>query len=215
MNLTNTSFVPLAEWIGRLAVFCIFVVMKTTKIVLLVLWIGLLLFCLGYAIYNPGFFTAQGLQKFLEQFGGQMLLVYLLLSLIRGLALVPSTPLIVAGSLVFSDNLHLVLLISMLGVIFSATVVYFFSNFMGFDQFFQRRFPKQIQTVRNRLNHRYGFFYVLGWAFFPLVPTDIVCYVAGTIKMNFFKFLMALFVGEIILVAIYVYGSSYLFSWLI
>ncbi len=188
--------------------------MKTTKIILWTLWVSLLLFCLGYAIYNPTFFTPQGLKRFLEQFGNQMLLVYFLLSLVRGLALVPSTPLVVAGSLIFADNLSLVWLISMIGIIFSAVVVYYFSNFMGFDQFFQRRFPKQIQTVQKRLNHRYGFFYVSAWTFFPLVPTDIVCYVAGTIKMNVFRFLAALFIGEAILVSLYVYGSGYLFSWL-
>lgn len=189
--------------------------MKTTRIVMLALWVGLLLFCLGYALYDPAFFTPEGLQKFLMQFGSYMLWMYLLLSLIRGLALVPSTPLVVAGSLIFADNLHLVLVISMIGVLFSATVVYYFSDFMGFDHFFQRRFPKQIQIVRNRLNRPNGFFYVLGWSFFPFVPTDIICYVAGTIKMNIFRFLTALFLGEIVLVSIYVYGSSFLFSWLV
>lgn len=188
--------------------------MKLTRTIAFVIWLTLLLFCLGYAIYNPTFFTPQGLQQFLQQFEHQMLLVYLLLSLIRGLVLVPSTPLVVAGSLIFPQNLLMVLSISMTGIIFSATIVYYFSNFMGFAQFFQRRFPKQIQTISKRLNHRNGFFYVLGWAFFPLVPTDIVCYVAGSIRMNIVKFLSALFLGEIILVAAYVYGSSFLFSWL-
>ena len=189
--------------------------MKLTKTIVFIFWIGLLLFCLGYAIYNPNFFTAKGLQNFLQQFEHQMLAVYLFLSIVRGFALVPSTPFIVVGSLMFPEQLFIVVIISLAGIIFSATLIYYFSNFMGFDQFFQRKFPKQIQAVSNRLNHRYGFFYVLGWAFFPLVPTDLICYVAGTIKMNIFRFLSAIFLGELVLVSIYVYGSNFLFSWLV
>lgn len=188
--------------------------MKLSKTIAFVLWAGLLLFCLGYAIYNPHFFTAKGLHDFLQQFEHQMLAVYLFLSIVRGFALIPSTPFVVAGSLMFPAQLLMVVVISMAGIIFSAMLIYFFSHFMGFDQFFQRKFPKQIRAVNNRLNHRYGAFYVLGWAFFPLVPTDLICYVAGTIKMNIFRFLAAIFLGELVLVSIYVYGSNFLFSWL-
>lgn len=189
--------------------------MKFTKRIIFALWIGLLLCCIGYAFYNPTFFTAEGLRAFFQQFEQHILLIYILLSLVRGLALFPSTPFVIAGSLLFPQQSLLVVVISMIGILFSAVLLYYFSQFMGFDAFFQRKFPKQILKVRKRLNHRYGFFYVLGWAFFPLVPTDIVCYVAGTIRMNIASFLAAIFLGELILVNLYVYGSSFLFAWLV
>ncbi|WP_299459185.1 VTT domain-containing protein [uncultured Microscilla sp.] len=189
--------------------------MKIVKRIVFALWVGLLLFCLGYAIYHPQFFTAEGLQTFFQQFEQHILLVYVLLSIVRGLALFPSTPFVIAGSLLFPHQPLMVVVISMAGILFSAVLIYYFSQFMGFDAFFQRKFPHQILKVRKRLNHRYGFFYVLGWAFFPLVPTDIVCYVAGTIRMKILSFLAAIFLGELILVNLYVYGSSFLFSWLV
>lgn len=189
--------------------------MKFTKKIIFALWISLLLSCIGYAFYNPHFFTAEGLKTFFQQFEQYILLVYVLLSLVRGFALFPSTPFVIAGSLLFPQQPLLVVTVSMVGILFSAILLYYFSQFMGFDAFFQRKFPHQILKVRKRLNHRYGFFYVLGWAFFPLVPTDIVCYVAGTIRMNIVRFLSAIFFGELILVNLYVYGSSFLFSWLV
>jgi uncharacterized membrane protein YdjX (TVP38/TMEM64 family) len=53
-------------------------------------------------------------------------------------------------------------------------------------------------------------FFVVLWAFFPLVPTDAVCYVAGSIRMNFLKFIAAIFVGEVFLCSLYIFGAGHL-----
>jgi uncharacterized membrane protein YdjX (TVP38/TMEM64 family) len=55
------------------------------------------------------------------------------------------------------------------------------------------------------LEHPLGFFFVALWAFFPLVPTDLVCYVAGTTKMNYLKFILAVCAGELILCSFYIF----------
>jgi uncharacterized membrane protein YdjX (TVP38/TMEM64 family) len=46
--------------------------------------------------------------------------------------------------------------------------------------------------------------FVAGWSFFPLVPTDVICYVAGMMKMPFYKMMLGLFIGEMVLVTAYV-----------
>ena len=57
-----------------------------------------------------------------------------------------------------------------------------------------------------------GFWIVVGWSLFPFVPTDIVCYVAGTLRMQLGKFMLGVTIGEIPIVAFYVAGGTWLFS---
>ena len=53
---------------------------------------------------------------------------------------------------------------------------------------------------------------VVGWAMFPFVPTDIICYVAGTFRMHSGKFLLGITLGEIPIVAFYVSSGTLLFA---
>ncbi len=93
----------------------------------------------------------------------------------------------------------------MTGILISSAMIYYFSDYLGFSKFFERHKPAQTEKMKQRLNHPLGVLFVTVWSFFPLVPTDLVCYVAGTTKMNFAKFISAVFVGEIILCSVYVF----------
>jgi membrane protein YqaA with SNARE-associated domain len=46
------------------------------------------------------------------------------------------------------------------------------------------------------------------WSFAPVVPTDVICYVAGTVRMNFLKFVSAMTLGEGIIVGLIIYGGK-------
>ncbi len=62
-----------------------------------------------------------------------------------------------------------------------------------------------------RLGSPYSTLFVLVWSFFPLVPTDLICYVAGIVKMPFKYLLIGVVVGESILVYCYVFlGAEFL-----
>ena len=49
----------------------------------------------------------------------------------------------------------------------------------------------------------------MAWSAFPFVPTDLICYVAGTLRMNFTRFAL----GELPVISLYVWAvdsaSSY------
>jgi uncharacterized membrane protein YdjX (TVP38/TMEM64 family) len=47
---------------------------------------------------------------------------------------------------------------------------------------------------------------------FPFVPTDAICYVAGTFRMHIGKFLLGVMLGEIPIVAFYVMGGTWFFG---
>lgn len=103
----------------------------------------------------------------------------------------------------------LVLLISISGILVSSTLIYFCSDLLGFTDYFETKHAKAVEKIRHRLETPIGFLFVLLWAFFPLVPTDAVCYVAGTTRMAFAKFLVAVFLGEIVLCSFYIFLGGY------
>jgi uncharacterized membrane protein YdjX (TVP38/TMEM64 family) len=99
----------------------------------------------------------------------------------------------------------------MTGILISSSLIYFFSETLGFAEYFEHRNPAALVRIRRRLEHPSGLAFVALWAFFPLVPTDAVCYVAGTTKMSFPRFISAVFLGELVLCSIYVFTGSTLF----
>ena len=173
------------------------------------LWVLALLFFLIAFIKDPNIVSPEVLIRFIRRYEDTMLLVYIIVSLVRGFFLIPSTPFVIGGALLFPDQLLMVLLISMLGIMVSATSLYYFSDLLGFSQYLEKKHPKGVQTWKTRLKQPNAAFLVFGWALFPLVPTDLICYVAGIVKMPFKYLFIGVFAGEIILVVTYIYfGAS-------
>jgi len=158
----------------------------------------------------PDVFTPRNIADLLLRFQSEALLLYLLISVVRGLTLLPSTPLIIAGTLLFPQQPWVVLTVSIFGIFVSSAMIYWFSDLLGISEFFEKRKPEQVSKIRQRLEHPTGVFFVMLWAFFPLVPTDAVCYVAGSTRMYFPKFIVAVLLGELILCSIYIFGGGWL-----
>ena len=95
----------------------------------------------------------------------------------------------------------------MLGIMFSSILVYAFSDIMGFDAMFKKHVNNA--KIRNAID-RYWFYAVTLWSFAPVVPTDLICYVAGTVRMKFWKFVTAIFIWEWLIVGLIVYGWTQL-----
>ncbi len=184
---------------------------RILRAIFILLWIALIVTCIAIYLSDPSKFKAENIARFLAEFHGPIWLAYFFLSALRGLTLLPSTPLVLAGTLLFPEQLWAVLAVSMAGILISSTMIYYFSEFLGFDEYFEDHKPELSAKIRQKLEHPLGFLFVAGWAFFPFVPTDLVCYVAGTTRMKFWKFIAAVFVGELILCSCYVFfGGSLL-----
>jgi uncharacterized membrane protein YdjX (TVP38/TMEM64 family) len=180
------------------------------KKILTLTWGLFLVVCIVFIFLNPEKFTPNKIAGFIEQFNHRMLFIYFLISVLRGLTLVPSTPFVLAGTILFPSQPWTVLLISIAGIIFSSTMIYYFSEYLGFGTFLENKYPNKIRKVENYLQKPGGFLFVFLWAFLPVLPTDLVCYVAGTLRMNFLKYILALTLGELILCSIYIFGYGYL-----
>ena len=170
------------------------------------MWLVIVIFIVGYYFYNTEFFKPENFKNIFVELNGYALCIYIIISMLRGFTMIPSTVFIFSGVLLFSPVK--VFTISIIGILFSATMVYFFSRFLGFDKYFEKRYSKRIDILRSMMKKR-GFLIVAFWSFFPSVPTDLICYIGGTLKMKYWKYILAVAVGEIPLVFFYVFiGSS-------
>ena len=181
------------------------------RVILLGVWAAAIVAAVATYLTHPNQFTAANIADFIHSFENEILLVYLAFSALRGFTLLPSTPLILAGTLLYPDQPWLVLSISMAGIFISSSLIYFCSEALGFSEYFERKKHDAVARIRRRLEHPFGLAFVALWAFFPLVPTDAVCYVAGSTKVNFPKFIFAVLAGEFILCSLYVFGANWLF----
>ena len=172
-----------------------------------IVWILAIVSAMIYSFQNPQMFRSEGLADFLRNYNEQALWVYFILSCLRGLFLIPSTPFVFAGILLFPTERVLVFVISMIGVLLGSSIVYWFSEKLGFGDVLRKKHEHVYRKLKQKME-RYGSPIVILWSFFPLVPTDLICCIAGTIRMPFTRFLLAVFVGEFVLLFTYIYTGT-------
>jgi len=180
------------------------------RVFAIIIWAALIILAVLSFFIWPERFTPAGIASLLAEFRNAALLIYFFLSVVRGFTLLPSTPLVIAGALAFPTAPWTVLAVSILGIAASSSMIYWFSDVLGISEFFETRKPTIVAKVRDRLDRPGGIAFVFLWAFFPLVPTDAVCYVAGSTRMNFPKFIAAITAGELILCSFYIFSGGYL-----
>jgi uncharacterized membrane protein YdjX (TVP38/TMEM64 family) len=147
----------------------------------------------------------------LREAGQSVLLGYVILSIVRPLTLIPSSVLIVVLTLLFPDRPWFVMASSLAGIVLSALLIYFLFEFLGLGELFERKHARRLRWFEGQIQQK-GFWIVVGWSMFPFVPTDAVCYVAGTLRMQLGKFTAGVALGELPIVVFYVWATGSLFS---
>jgi uncharacterized membrane protein YdjX (TVP38/TMEM64 family) len=145
------------------------------------------------------------LKEIAEKYHFIALIIYFLLLSARGLTMIPSTPLLLAGILIF-DPVEL-FAVNMAGILSSSTIVYYFSKYLGFDVYFETKYDKYTQKIRNGLVDK-ELPVIVGWSFFPLVPTDLIVYIGSSLRIPVLKCLLGVFVGESVLNAFYILSTT-------
>lgn len=180
-----------------------------SKVYFVVLWLTLL--CAGLYMYffHPTFFQVQ-----LEHVAGvSIYLAYAVLFIVgalRGFTLIPSTYLIIAG-LLFFEPLPLFILI-MAGIIVSSLSVYYFSEFLNLDELFEKNHHERVAQIKSALEKN-ELPIIIFWAVSPFLPTDVICYVCGTLDVDVKKFILGIFIGESVIVGTYVFFGEYLLKY--
>lgn len=177
-------------------------------------WLILVVLVLGYLALNPELLTRDSIAGVLNSLDSTAFFVYILMSLTRAALMLPGTPFILAGGVAFPDSIVAVWVVSQIGIIAGTVLVYSVPSFGAYDQFLEQRYPRQIALVREKMHGPYAFWIVIAWAFFPLVPTDVISYVAGVVRMSYIKLQTAIIIGEIPLVTLYIIAGAEFGEWL-
>jgi uncharacterized membrane protein YdjX (TVP38/TMEM64 family) len=171
------------------------------------IWLALTVgLAIAYAV-NPEWLEPERVVATLRGAPGPILLGYVVLNIVRSFTLIPSTVLIVVGMLLFPDRPWFVATASLVGIVCSAGLIYYFFEFLGLAELFERHHAPRVRWLEDQMGRK-GFLIVVGWSMFPFVPTDVICYVAGTLKMHVGTFLLGVALGEIPIVAFYVVATG-------
>ena len=178
------------------------------------IWLSIVVVWAGMLLLYPEALSRDSISDFLNGLGTLALIVYIGLSLTRALLMIPCTPFVLAGGITFPEVPVLVMAISYAGIVAGAYLVYSFPSFGSYDEFLEEKYPDKVQFLKEKMHGPYAFWIVAGWSFFPLVPTDVICYVGGLVKMSFRKMASAVVIGEIPLVTLYVLVGVEIGEWL-
>ena len=138
--------------------------------------------------------------------------VYFVMGCIRGFTLIPVTYLIPFGLLFLSPVVHFLLTIG--GIIVSSAGLYYFSERLQLAEYLETRHSSHVTRVRGLLS-RQELPIVIGWSLFPLAPTDLICYVCGSLGVDVRKMLIGILIGEGIICALYIFLGRQLLSFLL
>lgn len=181
---------------------------KKVRMYLFLVW--LIIFATSIMLY---FFSSSSItEKFVKIFTASSLVgysIFFVASSLRGFTLIPVTYFIVVG-LVFIKPIPLYIM-TMVGVMISSACVYYFSEYLNFDEYFETNHKKQIDKIKNVITKN-ELPIVITWSFMPFLPTDVMCYVCGTLDIPVRKFLLGVLIGEGIACAVYIFLGKEILS---
>ncbi len=172
----------------------------------LYLWLALVTVSLFLYFFEPELFDPQHIRGYFSANLESGLLLYFVISTLRGFTLIPSTPLVLTGVLIFPP-LHL-FLVNQLAVYTSSAIVYFLARYFRFDHYFHEHYPEKIARLTRLLRER-ELPVISLWGFAPVVPSDMIVYVCSVLRINIWKTLIGISIGEGVICAIYIFGGAW------
>jgi uncharacterized membrane protein YdjX (TVP38/TMEM64 family) len=131
--------------------------------------------------------------------------VYMALGAVRGFAFIPVTNLLVLAIPIFPPVP--LLMLTLIGIAISSASIYAFAGSLKLTEYFERKHARHTERVRAALRSNPTAI-VTAWSFLPVVPTDLICYVCGVMKVSFTRFMLGVLVGEGAICAVYIFAGS-------
>ena len=172
----------------------------------LLIWSSIIVVTLILYYVNRDLFDISFLKEYVGDHRVLVVSLYLIILTFIGLTFIPSTPFAVAGVLLFSPLEAY--LINLTGIITSSIVVYYFTQYLRLDVWLEAKYPAQIEKIKKALRKK-ELPIIVGWSFFPLVPTDLIIYVSSTLNIRFWKCAVGVIIGEGTLNAFYIFSIDF------
>jgi len=135
--------------------------------------------------------------------------LYVLAGSVRGFTLIPCTNLVLLAIPLFPPVPLFVF--TLIGIAISSASIYAFADSLHIAEYCESKHPEKVQRVRQALAQRPAVI-VMAWSFFPIVPTDLICYVAGVMKIPFARFMLGVLIGEGAICALYIFAGRTLLN---
>jgi uncharacterized membrane protein YdjX (TVP38/TMEM64 family) len=136
--------------------------------------------------------------------------LYLLLGCVRGFTLIPAANLVLLAIPIFPPLPLLVL--TLVGILVSSASIYAFAGSLHLAEYFEQKHAEKVAGVRAALA-RNPTTIVMVWSFFPLAPTDLICYVCGAMRISFRRFMLGVLAGEGAICALYIFAGRGLWTY--
>lgn len=188
--------------------------MTVIKKLIRVFWITVVLCCLLLYLFYGKYITPSAIMHWIAANSFSVIIIYCLLCAVRGLFMLPVTPFIFAGILLFPNQPVLLLVLSLSCILVSSVFIYYASLYMNFGRFFEKKYPDKIASIQARLNKSAGFYFIAAWALLPFTPTDLIIYVAGSIKLPLWKVIVPVVLGEALVCAFYIFNGMELINYI-
>lgn len=137
--------------------------------------------------------TPQDIRDFISSFGLLSALAYILIHAVRPFFFLPVTPFSIAGGFLFGTALGLVL--TVIGRLASALITFGVSRYL-FRDYIKSRIRGKYAGWDDRLE-KGGILYVIVMRMIPMLPFDVVGYVAGVSSISFRKYMIGTFIGDL------------------
>jgi uncharacterized membrane protein YdjX (TVP38/TMEM64 family) len=137
--------------------------------------------------------------------------LYLAVGCLRGFSLVPSTSLVLLGLPFFPPGRLFAL--TLVGIAVSSALIYRFAASMRLDEAMSRHPHPKLASMRALLE-RHALPVIVAWSFFPLAPTDAICYIAGAMRIGFWKCIAGVTAGEGAICGIYIFMGEAALRWI-
>ncbi len=131
--------------------------------------------------------------------------VYLALGAVRGFTLIPVTNLVLLG-IPLLPPLPLFAL-TLIGIVVSSASVYWLAGSLGIAEYFEHAHRNKVERLRAALSRNQTAI-VIAWSFFPLAPTDLICYLCGAMRLSLARVLVGVLIGEGAICAAYILAGN-------
>jgi uncharacterized membrane protein YdjX (TVP38/TMEM64 family) len=132
--------------------------------------------------------------------------LYLAFGALLGFTLIPSTTLVLVAVAFFPP--WPLFALTLVGILISSTSIYFFSEALHLDEVFEVLHGDRLRRVQRALR-RYELPVIIAWSFFPLAPTDLICYACGVLRVRFAVCLTGVAIGEGAICGLYIFFGDW------
>lgn len=144
-------------------------------------------------------------RDYIQTYRNFAILIYLFLSTIRSIFLLPAGVFAIISGLTFGNILGT--LLTCVGVTLSGVLSYLISKYFA-REFILNILKKRFGKINN-IFKKQGLFYIVTLRLIPIFPFDAVSFTAGIMNISFFDFTLGTFIGSLPGAFIYTYlGNS-------